>query len=148
MGRTGVLTPVAIFKPVDTGDSIIERASLHNLSVLYQTLGELPKINQPIWVIKSNMIIPQIIRSIKNDDPNDNVLFEHIKPEYCPICGGLTKVVVSSSGVLNVVCDNPECEGKLANRVDHFLGKKGLDVKGISMATIEKLIDWGWKLII
>ena len=62
----------------------------------------------------------------------------------CPICGKPTEIIKSDSGVLNVVCNNLSCEGKLANRIDHYLGKKGLDVKGISLATIEKLIDWGW----
>ena len=62
----------------------------------------------------------------------------------CPYCGRLIKIVESDNGVLNVYCTYAECEGKLANRIDHFCGKKGLDIKGISMATIEKLIDWGW----
>ena len=51
---------------------------------------------------------------------------------------------MSDSGVKSLICANPGCEGKLANRIDHFFGKKGLDAKGISKATIEKLIDWGW----
>lgn len=62
----------------------------------------------------------------------------------CPICGEPTEIVQSDSGVYNVICGNPSCEGKLLNRVDHFLGIKGLNVKGISKATIGKLIDWGW----
>ena len=65
MGKTGQLTPVAIFKPVDTGDSIIEKASLHNLNIMKQTLGEHPYKGQKIWVVKINMIIPQIIRAEK-----------------------------------------------------------------------------------
>jgi DNA ligase (NAD+) len=43
-----------------------------------------------------------------------------------------------------LVCQNPQCEGKLINRLDHFVGKKGLDIKGLSKATLEKLIDWEW----
>lgn len=62
----------------------------------------------------------------------------------CPICGEPTKIIQSDSGVYNVICGNPSCAGKLLNRVDHFLGIKGLNVKGISKATIGKLIDWGW----
>ena len=64
MGKTGILTPVAVFTPIDTGDSIIERASLHNLNIMKQILGEHPYKGQKIWVIKTNMIIPQIVRSI------------------------------------------------------------------------------------
>jgi DNA ligase (NAD+) len=64
MGKTGILTPVAVFTPIDTGDNIIERASLHNLNIMKQILGEHPYKGQKIWVIKTNMIIPQIVRSI------------------------------------------------------------------------------------
>ena len=61
MGRMGVLTPVAIFQPIDTGDSIIEKASLHNISVMRETLGEKPFQGQKLKVAKMNMIIPQIV---------------------------------------------------------------------------------------
>jgi len=143
MGRTGVLTPVAIFKPIDIDGTIIERASLHNLSVLRDTLGRYPEQNQKIWVAKMNMIIPQITRANKNDIFHDHILDNGICTT-CPICGEPTKIVQSDSGVYNVICGNLSCEGKLLNRVDHFLGIKGLNVKGISKATISKLIDWGW----
>ena len=143
MGRTGQLTPVAIFKPVNTGDSIIERASLHNLSVMRETLGIYPDKDQTIWVVKQNQIIPQISRAVKNDIPHDHILDNGIC-NICPICGAPTVIIQSDSGVLNVVCDNPNCEGKLANRIEHYCGKKGLDIKGISLKTIEKLINWGW----
>jgi len=65
MGRTGILTPVAIFEPVDDGDSIIERASLHNLNIMKEILGENPYQGQRIWVCKQNAIIPQIVRAEK-----------------------------------------------------------------------------------
>lgn len=59
MGRTGVLTPVAIFEPVDMDGSIVERASLHNISIMEEILGQ-PYVGQIIWVSKRNMIIPQV----------------------------------------------------------------------------------------
>lgn len=143
MSRNGTLTPVAVFEPIDIDGSIVERASLHNLSIMQETLGEYPEQKQKIWVAKMNMIIPQITRAKKNDLPHDHIL----KNGYiytCPICGAETKIVASESGTRNFICSNNKCEGRLANRIDHYLGKKGLDVKGISLATIEKLIDWGW----
>ncbi len=144
MGRTGILTPVAVFKPVDDGVSTIERASMHNLNIMRELLGFYPEQGQKIWVAKMNMIIPQITRAeYKNDIPHNHVLNNSFCT-YCPICGEPTKVVESESGVLNIVCGNPACEGKLLNRIDHYLGIKGLNVKGISKATIGKLIDWGW----
>lgn len=147
MGRTGVLTPVAKFRPIDIDGSTVERASLHNVSVMREVLGEYPELKQTIWVAKMNQIIPQIVRAKKNDIPHDHVLNHggiSVVPVCCPICGGSIKIEKSPSGVLNAVCTNPECDGKLINRIDHFCGKKGLDIKGISKATIEKLINWGW----
>ena len=60
-------------------------------------------------------------------------------PNHCPCCGHST--VIKGDFLF---CENPTCPGKLINRLDHFCGKKGLDMKGISKATLEKLIDWGW----
>ena len=73
MGKTGVLTPIAVFKPIDTGDSIIEKASLHNLNIMKQILGKHPYKGQKIWVCKQNQIIPQIIRAVplENQDKNN-----------------------------------------------------------------------------
>ena len=64
MGRTGVLTPVAIFKPIDIDGSTVERCSLFNLSVLKEKLGK-PYVGQKIWICKRNMIIPYIERAEK-----------------------------------------------------------------------------------
>lgn len=64
-------------------------------------------------------------------------------PTICPVCGGEVKVI-DNDGVKVLMCLNDNCEGKLINRLDHFCGKKGLDVKGLSKATLEKLVDWGW----
>ena len=60
-------------------------------------------------------------------------------PQVCPICGEPTIVKDDF-----LYCSNPNCEGKFINKLDHFVGKKGLDIKGLSKATLQKLIDWGW----
>lgn len=142
VSRTGQLTPVAIFEPVEIDGTIVERASLHNLSVMWDLLGECPEYKQPIWVAKMNMIIPQITRAIKNDIPHDHTIED--VTIHCPICGAPTEIKTSESGVKTLYCSNPECEGKLAQKIDHWAGKKGMDIKGLSRATIEKLIDWGY----
>ena len=138
MGRTGVLTPVAVFEPIDLDGSVVERASLHNLSVMKSTLGVL-KAGLKVKVYKANMIIPQILMA---EDAGSDVPIEI--PQVCPICGGATAISISNDGVENLVCSNPNCAGKLINKLDHFCGKKGLDIKGLSKATLEKLIDWDW----
>lgn len=145
VSRTGILTPVAVFEPIEIDGSIVERASLHNMSIMEDLLGT-PYFGQRIWVIKSNMIIPQITKADKREVSEilsaGGVLLDN--DVVCPICGSATKIITSDSGVKVLYCSNDECEGKLAQRIDHFCGKKGLDIKGFSRKTIEKLIDWGW----
>lgn len=142
MGRTGVLTPVAIFEPIDTGDSVIERASLHNISIMKQLL-KIPYQGQTITVCKMNDIIPQVVSSGCEISKADTEGLEFTIPTECPICGGRLEVVCEVDTEI-LVCTNDMCEGKLVNRLDHFCGKKGLDIKGLSKATLTKLVDWGW----
>ena len=151
MGRTGVLTPVAIFEPINIDGTEIERASLHNYSVMKDIMGDCCYCGQKIKVFKANMIIPQISWAYKMSYgdviSNGGVTCDGFSGDYgllCPICEGSTSIVESESGVLNVICDNSQCDGKLINKLDHYCSKKGLDIKGLSKMTIEKLIDWGW----
>lgn len=140
MGRTGVLTPVAVFNPIEIEGTEVERANMHNISVMESLLTNHPFIGQEVQVYKANQIIPQIAAAAH---PGEGVHLGLSVPKICPICGGETKII-NRDGVKVLMCDNPNCEGKLVNRLDHFCGKKGLDIKGLSKATLEKLIDWGW----
>ena len=134
MGKTGILTPVAIYDDVDTDDSIINRASLHNLNIMNQLLGK-PYKGQKIWVCKQNEIIPQVVKS----EISDAALTYIDIPAKCPVCGSDTYVKDDF-----LYCSNPNCDGKFINQLVHFCGKKGLDIKGLSEATLQKLVDWGW----
>lgn len=146
MGRTGDLTPVAVFEPIDIDGSTVERASLHNISIMQELFNnDLPFIGQEVKVFKANMIIPQIA-SAEKISPD----FSHYPdlpfielPKTCPVCGGETAIRENNDSKF-LVCTSPTCPGKLINRLDHFCGKKGLDIKGLSKATLAKLIDWGW----
>ena len=134
MGKTGQLTPIAIFDDIEFDDAIVNRASLHNLNIMEQLLGK-PYYGQKIQVFKANMIIPQVYSGVKSNDA-----VEYIStPEICPICG---QPVVRKDDFL--YCSNPFCDGKFVNQLVHFCGKKGLDIKGLSEATLQKLVDWGW----
>ena len=153
MGRTGVLTPVAVYKNIEIDGATCNRANLHNLNIITDLFGSAVLKGQKIWVYKANQIIPQISKvqpaeEILGVDPayffgDDEVEFIN-PPHTCPICNGETEVRTSDSGTQEVYCTNPQCPGKLVNILDHFCGKKGLDIKGLSKATLEKLIDWGW----
>ena len=140
MGRTGVLTPVAVFMPIDIDGSTVERASLHNVSIMIETLHGYGWKGQKVEVFKANMIIPQIA-SAELDDDRCKYYFERVME--CPVCGHEV-ILKNDNGTTFAVCSNDTCEGKLINRLDHFCGKKGLDIKGLSKATLEKVIDWGW----
>lgn len=137
MGRTGVLTPVVIFEPIDIDGTEVSRANLFNVSVMLDTLGHAYK-GEKLWIYKANQIIPQVSKADKKD-----LTISEFRCDECPICGSPTELK-DNDGILTLYCGNPACEGKLLNRIEHFFSKKGLDAKGLSKATIEKLIDWGW----
>ena len=141
MGRTGQLTPVAIYEDVDIDGTICNRASLHNISILEETLHGPGWIGQKIKIAKMNMIIPQIVKAEGDEVRIEKNYIEH--PQLCPICGEATIIKQENESKV-LYCSNPACTGKLINRLDHFCGKKGLDIKGLSKATLEKLIDWDW----
>lgn len=139
MGRTGVLTPVAIFDTVEIDFTLVNRASLHNVSIMHEILGY-PYKNQPIEVAKMNMIIPQIVSADKGIENNDGSLQI---PAVCPVCGEPLEII-KNNDVEQLVCINPNCAGKLLNKLDHFCGKDGLDIKQLSIASLNNLMDWGY----
>ena len=147
MGRTGVLTPVAVFDPIEIDGAEVSRASLHNVSVMRETLGDCAYVGEHLEVFKSNMIIPQIYSAGPKYNYGEVIskggVSANDSPEFCPICHGEI-AFKEENGVERAYCENPLCSGKLINRLDHFCGKKGLDIKGLSKKTLEKLIDWGW----
>ena len=146
--RNGILCPVAIFDEVELDGSVISRATLHNYSVMRDVLGPCAYVGEPLKIIKANMIIPQIIEAGPHYNYGEVVsqggVSANDAPEYCPICGRPISLIVSENGIKNMFCENPLCEGKLVQRLDHYCGKRGLDIKGISEATLEKLVNWGW----
>lgn len=141
MGRMGTLTPVAVFEQIEIDGAVISRANLHNISIMKELLGDKPYQGQPIEVYRSNMIIPQVYSADKSE-PNYRVEYFEI-PTTCPYCGA-ELVQKNENGSIVLYCNNLECESNLIVRLDHFAGKKGLDIKGLSRATLEKLINYGW----
>lgn len=136
LGRTGQLTPVAILDPIDIEGSTVARASLHNISILKATLNSLGWKGQKVGVAKRNMIIPQIEWAEEDDERTKDYF---TIPCVCPVCGGDARVKDDF-----LYCVNSACSGRFINRLEHFVSKKGLDIKGLSTATLEKLVEWGW----
>lgn len=135
MGRTGIITPIAIFDPIDISGSTVSRASLHNLSIMRDTLGENPHIGQKIRVKKANEIIPQIDWA----DKEEKSLIKFIAPSVCPACG--SSLFIKGDFL---TCTTKDCPEKFINQLVHFTSKKGLDIRGLSEATLQKLIDLEW----
>ena len=145
-GKTGILTPVAIFDTIDIEGSEVSRASLHNVSVMNEILGRSWK-GQKIGVYKANMIIPAIrwaeqFDSSKFDDLVLDVSYINI-PDKCPICGQPTKIVKDNNSEV-LVCTNDNCKGKLLGKLTHAASKNALNIDGLSESTIEKFINLGW----
>ena len=151
IGRSGVLTPIACFDPIEIEGTTVERASLHNYSVMRETLGPCAYIGEPLQVYKANQIIPQILPVDDKWRYDYGYVVSHCgvsandEPEFCPCCEKPVYRRVSDSGVENYYCENPQCEGRLVERLEHFCDrKKGLDIRGLSEQTLEKLVDWKW----
>lgn len=147
MGRTGVLTPVAVFDSIEMDGAEVSRASLHNVSIMKEILGDCAYKGEPLEVYKSNMIIPQVYSAGPKYNYGEVIAKGGVSandaPEYCPICHGEI-AFKEENGITRAYCENPNCSGKLINHLDHFCGKKGLDIKGLSKITLEKLINYDW----
>lgn len=133
MGRTGQLTPVALFNDVFLDGTTVNRASLHNVTILKELhLG----IGDEVTVYKANEIIPQL----RDNLTRSNTI---TIPSNCPVCGSLTKIEKENNSEV-LTCTNPNCKGKLLGKLCHAVSKKALNIDGLSEATLQKFINRGW----
>ena len=131
--KTGLINPVAIFNPVDLNGAITTRATLHNITYIKDMmLG----IGDRIRVYRSNMVIPKVHDSIDKSG-NFNI------PDKCPICGQPTRIIKENDSEV-LMCENPDCKGKLLGRLVHAASRNALDIENLSESTIEKFINLGW----
>lgn len=134
VGKTGQITPVAYFNPVEISESIVEKASLHNISVMKAL--ELTN-GCTCYIKKANEIIPQV----DSADPDGEGEIEI--PSVCPICGEPTKIIKENSSEV-LYCTNDNCPGKLLGKYKTFVGKQGMDIDGLSEATLDKFLKLGY----
>lgn len=131
--KTGLVNPVAIFEPVDLNGAITTRATLHNITYIKDMmLG----IGDRIRVYRSNMVIPKVHDSIDKSG-NFNI------PSKCPIYGQPTRIIKENDSEV-LICENPDCKGKLLGRLVHAASRNALDIENLSESTIEKFINLGW----
>lgn len=133
MGRTGQLTPVALFDDVFLDGTTVNRASLHNVTILKELqLG----IGDEVTAYKANEIIPQL----RDNLTRSNTI---TIPSNCPVCGSFTKIEKENNSEV-LTCTNPNCKGKLLGKLCHAVSKKALNIDGLSEATLQKFINRGW----
>lgn len=131
--RTGLINPVAIFRPVELEGTTVSRASVHNISILRALkLG----IGDRITVYKANMIIPQIAENLTGSDTLEI-------PEHCPACGGKTEIRQAADAE-TLYCTNPDCAAKKIKSFAHLVSRDALNIDGLSEATLEKFIGKGF----
>ena len=144
--RTGLINPVAIFEPVELEGTTVQRASVHNVSIVKDLqLG----IGDTITVYKANMIIPQIADNLTrsgvyegNEGNEDNISPTGLIPHHCPACGGTTEIR-RMNDTEALYCTNPECPAKKIKRFDLFVSRDALNIDGLSESTLEKFIAQG-----
>lgn len=133
-GKSGQLTPVAIFDPVDMSGTIVEKASVHNVSIIKQfglTNG------CTCYIKRANDVIPQIDYADPDGDGEIEI------PEFCPICGEPTRVVKENESEV-LYCTNDNCPGKLLGKYKTFVSKQGMDIDGLSEETLKKFLKLGY----
>lgn len=138
MGKTGVLTPTAVFEPIEIEGTMVERASLHNLSIMYGLWGRTWHSGLTVSVVKANQIIPQIIAVDYLKESSCEKRLDY--PKICPFCKAETLVEINNSTKV-LVCKNPSCNGKLLGMLKHFVSKSAMNIDGLSESTLEKFID-------
>lgn len=140
IGKTGVLTPTAVFKPIEIDGTIVEKASLHNISIMEELYPREWYSGLTLTVYKANQIIPQVS---KVEHIYDCCAKRLSIPSRCPVCGGETKVQQENNSKI-LMCTNPNCRGKLLGKLTHFVSRNAMNIDGLSEATLEKLINFGW----
>ncbi|PWJ69767.1 DNA ligase (NAD+) [Ruminococcaceae bacterium R-25] len=135
-GRTGRVTPVAIFEPISLCGTMVSRATLHNQDFIDQLgLG----IGDTILVYKSGEIIPKVKEVNVNKRPADWKPYK--MPDSCPVCG---HKLAREEGGVDLKCVNLMCPGTLVNRIVNFVSRDCMDIKGFGTEYIRKLTEGGY----
>ncbi len=133
VGRTGVITPMAILEPVKVAGSTISKTTLHNEDFIKEK--EL-KIGDTVVIQKAGDVIPEIVEVVKNKRTGNEKDFE--MPKVCPVCGAPT---VREEGEAAVRCTGIECPAKLFRNLVHFVSREAMDISGLGENIIQQLLD-------
>jgi len=135
VGRTGALTPTAVFEPVQLSGSVVSRATLHNEDNIRQ---KDIRVGDRILVQKAGDIIPEVIEVIKEERKGTER--EFFMPSYCPDCGAK---VVKSEGEAVIRCTGNACPAQIKRLIEHFASRDAMNIEGLGPAIITQLLDNG-----
>ncbi len=131
VGRTGALTPVAIFEPVILAGTTVSRASLHNQDIISQLDI---RIGDTIVVRKAGEIIPEVVKVAKHEEGSQL----YIIPDICPVCGHKAE---KSGDEAAIRCVNPNCRAQLLRNIIHFASRDAMNIDGLGEAIVEQLVE-------
>jgi len=135
VGRTGVLTPVAILEPVWLGGTVISRATLHNADEIKR---KDIRIGDTVLIEKGGEVIPKVAKVVVTKRTGKEKVFR--MPERCPVCSSR---VVKVEGEVAIRCENIACPAQLKNRLRHFAFRGAMDIEGLGEVLVEQLVDKG-----
>jgi len=133
VGRTGVLTPKAVVRPVRLAGTMVTNATLHNQDFITQRDI---RIGDTVQIRKAGEIIPEILEVDFSKRPNGTVPY-HL-PSSCPVCGA--KVEQDEDGAF-LRCTGAECPAQLSRNIAHFVSRDAMDIEGLGSAIVEGLIE-------
>ena len=133
VGRTGVLTPTAVFEPVLVAGSTVSRATLHNEDFI-KDKGI--RIGDTVIIRKAGDIIPEVLSVVKHCDNSR----DYEMPKFCPSCGSR---VFREEGEAAIRCDNPDCPAQLLRVLIHFCSRDAMDIEGLGDAVLETFLKVG-----
>ena len=133
VGRTGVLTPKAVFEPVHLAGTTVTNATLHNQDFIDE---KDIRIGDAIVVRKAGEIIPEVVRVLKDKRPDGTQPYR--LPDRCPVCGA---PVYRAEGESATRCTGAECPAQLSRNLAHFVSREAMNIDGLGSAIIDLLIE-------
>ena len=133
VGRTGVLTPTAVFEPVLVAGSTVSRATLHNEDFITE---KGIRIGDTVKIRKAGDIIPEVLCVVEHCD--DSTPYK--MPDFCPSCNSPVHREIGESAIR---CDNPDCPAQLLRVLIHFCSRDAMDIEGLGDAVLETLLNKG-----
>jgi len=134
VGRTGVITPVAVLKPVACAGVVIKNATLHNFDEIKRLDA---RVGDKVLIERAGEVIPKIVKVITSQRTGKEQEFKI--PSKCPVCGG--RIVKEKEEEVAFRCSNPICPAQLERSLIHFASRQAMDIEGMGEAVVRQLTE-------